>query len=81
MNGQSRMARDHQQTAGSRVLASQGYMFYRGRGDAKAGSERCNILKLAEGVWRTESRSGKAIKEAGTREQPIAEGDGRPENR
>lgn len=81
MNGQHRMARDYQQTAGSRVLAGQGYMFYRGRGDAKAWSERYNILKLAEGVWRTESRSGKAIKEAGTREQPIAEGDSRPDNR
>jgi hypothetical protein len=42
--------RDHQQTAGSGGLAGQGNV---DRGsDATAGNKRCNVLQVAEGVWR-----------------------------
>ena len=55
--------RDHQQTARSRGFAGEGNVYR--RSNASVGGERCNVLQVAEGVWRAESGPGEAIEGVG----------------
>ena len=63
MRGQKRTAEEIITTARSRGFAGEGNVYR--RSNASVGGERCNVLQVAEGVWRAESGPGEAIEGVG----------------